>query len=414
MKVRIHSEPPGPQAQSIIEIMNRNCCNSTFTYPLVISGGEGCIIQDVDGNSFLDFSSNIGTCPLGYSHPAVLQVLSEYSRNGAHKIAGQDFYCNEHAQLSESVKSIIPSGFKMIFVNSGAEAVENAIKLAYRKMSTQTPSLLPGVSCINAFHGRTLGALSFTLSKPVQKAGYPELPVLRIKFCTDDNDPELDSIHKILEQTKVAFIMTEIVQGEGGYNFASTRFIQTLRRYSDQYGVPLVLDEVQSGMGRTGKWWAFEHYNVQPDIMSAAKALQVGMAAYDTKFDPSEQGALSSTWGGGSRIDMTVGAATIEVIKKERLLENATAMGKRLQRGISDLSMDIKSGIIGVRGLGLMIGMEFESQPRRDKIINKAFRKGLLMLPAGQKSMRVIPPLIINSEEVDEGLDLLQEVVLSS
>jgi 4-aminobutyrate aminotransferase len=414
VKVRIHSEPPGPQAQSIIEIMNRNCCNSTFTYPLVISGGEGCIIQDVDGNSFLDFSSNIGTCPLGYSHPAVLQVLSEYSRNGAHKIAGQDFYCNEHAQLSESVKSIIPSGFKMIFVNSGAEAVENAIKLAYRKMSTQTPSLLPGVSCINAFHGRTLGALSFTLSKPVQKAGYPELPVLRIKFCTDDNDPELDSIHKILEQTKVAFIMTEIVQGEGGYNFASTRFIQTLRRYSDQYGVPLVLDEVQSGMGRTGKWWAFEHYNVQPDIMSAAKALQVGMAAYDTKFDPSEQGALSSTWGGGSRIDMTVGAATIEVIKKERLLENATAMGKRLQRGISDLSMDIKSGIIGVRGLGLMIGMEFESQPRRDKIINKAFRKGLLMLPAGQKSMRVIPPLIINSEEVDEGLDLLQEVVLSS
>jgi len=414
VKVRIHSEPPGPQAQSIIEIMNRNCCNSTFTYPLVISGGEGCIIQDVDGNSFLDFSSNIGTCPLGYSHPAVLQVLSEYSRNGAHKIAGQDFYCNEHAQLSESVKSIIPSGFKMIFVNSGAEAVENAIKLAYRKMSTQTPSLLPGVSCINAFHGRTLGALSFTLSKPVQKAGYPELPVLRIKFCTDDNDPELDSIHKILEQTKVAFIMTEIVQGEGGYNFASTRFIQTLRRYSDQYGVPLVLDEVQSGMGRTGKWWAFEHYNVQPDIMSAAKALQVGMAAYDTKFDPSEQGALSSTWGGGSRIDMTVGAATIEVIKKERLLENATAMGKRLQRGISDLSMDIKSGIIGVRGLGLMIGMEFESKPRRDKIINKAFRKGLLMLPAGQKSMRVIPPLIINSEEVDEGLDLLQKVVLSS
>jgi 4-aminobutyrate aminotransferase len=414
VKVRIHSEPPGPQAQSVIEIMNRNCCNSTFTYPLVISGGEGCIIKDVDGNSFLDFSSNIGTCPLGYSHPAVLKVLSEYSKNGAHKIAGQDFYCNEHAQLSEGVKTIIPSGFKMIFVNSGAEAVENAIKLAYRKMSTQTPSLLPGVSCINAFHGRTLGALSFTLSKPVQKAGYPELPVLRIKFCTDDNDPELDSIHKILEQTKVAFIMTEVVQGEGGYNFASSRFIQTLRRYSDQYGVPLVLDEVQSGMGRTGKWWAFEHYNVRPDIMSAAKALQVGMAAYDTRFDPSEQGALSSTWGGGSRIDMAVGAATIEVIKKERLLENATAMGQRLQRGISDLSKDIKSGIIGVRGLGLMIGMEFDSKSRRDRIINKAFRTGLLLLPAGQKSMRVIPPLIINSEEVDEGLDLLQEVVLSS
>jgi 4-aminobutyrate aminotransferase len=394
--------------------MNRNCYNSTFTYPLAISGGQGCIIHDVDGNSFLDFSSNIGTSPLGYSHPAVLDALSKYSKNGAHKIAGQDFYCKEHAELSESVKSIIPSGFKMFFVNSGAEAVENAIKLAYRKMSAQTPSLLPGVSCINAFHGRTLGALSFTLSKPVQKAGYPELPVLRIKFCTDDSDPELESVGKILDQNKVAFIMTELVQGEGGYNFASKRFIQTLRRFSDQYGVPLILDEVQSGMARTGRWWAFEHYNVRPDIMSAAKALQVGMSAYDARFDPAEQGALSSTWGGGSRIDMAAGAATIEVIKKDRLLDNATAMGQRLQRGISDLSENAKSGITGVRGLGLMIGMEFDSKPRRDQLINKAFRRGLLLLPAGQKSTRVIPPLIISSEEVDEGLELLQEVVLSS
>ena len=414
MKARIISEPPGPQARAIIDTMNRNCYNSTFTYPLAISGGQGCVIHDVDGNSFLDFSSNIGTCPLGYSHPAVLDVLSRYSKNGAHKIAGQDFYCKEHAELSESVKSIIPSGFKMFFVNSGAEAVENAIKLAYRKMSAQTPSLLPGVSCINAFHGRTLGALSFTLSKPVQKAGYPELSVLRIKFCTDDSDPELESIEKILDQNKVAFIMTELVQGEGGYNFASKRFIQTLRRFSDQYSVPLILDEVQSGMARTGRWWAFEHYSVRPDIMSAAKALQVGMSAYDARFDPAEQGALSSTWGGGSRIDMAVGAATIEVIKKDRLLENATAMGQRLQRGISDLSENAKSGITGVKGLGLMIGMEFDSKPRRDQLINKAFRRGLLLLPAGQKSMRVIPPLIINSEEVDEGLELLQEVVLSS
>ena len=414
MKARIITEPPGPQARAIIDTMNRNCYNSTFTYPLAISGGQGCVIHDVDGNSFLDFSSNIGTCPLGYSHPAVLDVLSKYSKNGAHKIAGQDFYCKEHAELSESVKSIIPSGFKMFFVNSGAEAVENAIKLAYRKMSAQTPSLLPGVSCINAFHGRTLGALSFTLSKPVQKAGYPELPVLRIKFCTDDSDPELESIEKILDQNKVAFIMTELVQGEGGYNFASKRFIQTLRRFSDQYSVPLILDEVQSGMARTGRWWAFEHYNVRPDIMSAAKALQVGMSAYDARFDPAEQGALSSTWGGGSRIDMAVGAATIEAIKKDRLLENATAMGQRLQRGISDLSENAKSGITGVRGLGLMIGMEFDSKPRRDQLINKAFRRGLLLLPAGQKSMRVIPPLIISREEVDEGLELLQEVVLSS
>lgn len=412
MGVKIRSEPPGPKAQRIIEVMNRNCYNSTFTYPLVIAGGQGCFIHDVDGNSFLDFTSNIGTTPLGYSHPAVLHVLADYAKNGAHKIAGQDFYCAEHADLSEKVRAIIPPGFKMFFVNSGAEAVENAIKIAYRKMSTQTPSLLPGVSCMNAFHGRTLGALSFTFSKPVQKAGYPELPVLRIKFCTEDNDSEIDSVQRVLDQNKVAFVIAEVVQGEGGYNFASKRFIQKLRQYTEQKAVPLILDEVQSGMGRTGKWWAFEHYGVKPDIMSVAKALQVGMSAYDELFDPPEQGALSSTWGGGSRIDMAVGTATIELIEKGKLLDNAIAMGNRLKKGISDISHDEQAGITGLRGLGLMIGLEFDSKARRDQLLSKAFKKGLLLLPAGQKAMRVIPPLVINAEEIDEGLELMQEIFL--
>jgi 4-aminobutyrate aminotransferase len=299
-------------------------------------------------------------------------------------------------------------------VNSGAEAVENAIKLAYRKMSTQTPSLLPGVSCINAFHGRTLGALSFTFSKPVQKAGFPELPVLRIKFCSVDDDPEIESVSKILAENRVAFVMTEIIQGEGGYNFASGKFVANLRRYADQYNVPLILDEVQSGMGRTGRWWAFEHYGVKPDIMSVAKALQVGMTAYEQKYDPGEQGVLSSTWGGGSRIDMAVGAATIKAITRDRLLENAKAMGERLKRGISDIAKDDNLGIVGVRGLGLMIGLEFVSKERRDRLITKAFKNGLLLLPAGKKAMRVIPPLVISPEEVDEGLELMQEIFTSA
>jgi 4-aminobutyrate aminotransferase len=414
VKVRVNSTPPGPRAQSIIDVMKRNCYDSTFTYPLVISGGDGCIITDVDGNSFLDFSSNIGTCPLGYSHPAIIEVLSRYSRSGAHKIAGQDFYCPEHAELSEKVRTILPDGFKMFFVNSGAEAVENALKLAYRKMSNHTPSLLPGVSCINAFHGRTLGALSFTFSKPVQKAGYPELPVLRIKFCTDDGDPEIESLQRVLEQNKVALIISEVVQGEGGYNFASRRFVQNLRRCADQFGVPLILDEVQSGMGRTGRWWAFEHFNVKPDIMSAAKALQVGMSAYDSRFDPGEPGALSSTWGGGSRIDMAVGAATIEVINRDRLLENALAMGERLLKGIADIASSAKAGITGARGLGLMIGLELDSKVRRDQLLTLAFKKGLLLLPAGQKAMRIIPPLVITAEEVDEGLELMRDTFAGS
>lgn len=412
MKSRIVSEPPGPNAKRIIDVVKRNCYDSTFTYPLVIADGNGCMLQDVDGNSFLDFTSNIGACPLGYSHPEIMEVLAEYSKNGAHKIAGQDFYCKEHAELSSQVVSILPERFKAFFINSGAEAVENAIKVAYRKMSASTPSILPGVSCINAFHGRTLGALSFTFSKPVQKKGYPELPALRIKFCTSDDDPEVDAVEKLLTENKVAFIISEVVQGEGGYNIASSRFMQNLRRCADKYGVPLILDEVQSGMGRTGKWWAFEHYGVRPDVMSAAKALQVGMAAYDTKLDPGEQGALSSTWGGGSRIDMAVGAKIIEVIKKERLLHNASVMGEKLRKGLDELRQ--KNGsLVGVRGLGLMIGIEFDTKQTRDAKLMQAFKKGLLLLPAGQKAMRVIPPLVISEEEVHEGLELMSKVLSS-
>jgi 4-aminobutyrate aminotransferase len=402
---KIDTLPPGPNATKIISIIKGVSYDSTFTYPLVISNGHGCIIEDVDGNAFLDFTSNIGTCPLGYSHSAITEILNEYSKNGAHKIAGQDFYCEEHAKIAQKVASIVPKNFKTFFINSGAEAVENAIKVAYKKMGP-----LPGVSCINAFHGRTLGALSFTFSKPVQKANFPELPVKRIKFCTYDDDSEIDSIEKLLKENKIAFILSEAIQGEGGCNVASKQFIKNLRKFTDQYGVPLILDEVQSGMGRTGKWWAFEHYDVKPDIMSIAKALQVGVTAYDKIFDPIEQGVLSSTWGAGSRIDMAVGTKIIDIINHDRLLANATIGGESLKKGLSE--MVGKNGLIEVRGIGLMIGIEFDNKERRDNKLIELFKKGLLLLPAGQKAMRVMPPLIINEEEIQEGLAIMNEVFL--
>jgi len=199
------------------------------------------------------------------------------------------------------------------------------------------------------------------------------------------------------------------VQGEGGYNIASSQFIRNLRNCADKFGVPLILDEVQSGMGRTGKWWAFEHHGVRPDIMSAAKALQVGMTAYEGSLDPGEQGAMSSTWGGGSRIDLAVGAKIIEVIKKDRLLDNAAVMGARLKKGLQELTG--KGGIVEVRGLGLMIGIEFESKQIRDYRLTRAFKKGLLLLPAGQKAMRVIPPLTIRNNELEEGLELMHQIL---
>ena len=297
--------------------------------------------------------------------------MKDYTKNGIHKIAGQDFYCEEHAIIAQKVASIIPENFKTFFINSGAEAVENAIKIAYRKMGA-----LPGISCISSFHGRTLGAPSFTFSKPVQKANFPELPVKRIKFCIDDGDSEIDSIQKLLKENKVAFIISEVIQGEGGCNVASKQFIKNLEKFAKQYEVPLILDEVQSGMGRTGKWWAFEHYDVKPDIMSIAKALQVGVAAYNRIFDPGVEGVLSSTWGAGSRIDMAVGAKIIDVISQEKLLINAATKGEALKKGLNE--MVGRNGIVDVRGIGLMIGIEFDLRERRDKKLRELFNRGLL------------------------------------
>jgi len=268
---------------------------------------------------------------------------------------------------------------------------------------------LPGISCNNAFHGRTLGALSFTLSKEVQKTNFPELPVKRIKFCTVDSDPQINQLEKLLKEHKVAFVITEIIQGEGGLNVASKLFIQNIRKLTNQYNVPLIFDEVQSGMGRTGKWWAYQHYEVEPDIMTTAKALQVGAIIYDKKYDLTESGVLSSTWGGGSRIDMAVGTKIIEVILKDSLLSNSQKIGDSLLKNFAVIVGT--KGVIDARGIGLMIGMEFDTKIRRDSIVKRLFNKGLLVLPAGKKSIRIMPPLIINEEEAARGVSLINDTV---
>ena len=397
---------PGPRAARIVQEFKKIAYDSTFTYPLVIKTGRGCVIEDIDGIEFLDFTSNIGSCPLGYSHPQILEVIKDYSskENGVHKIAGQDFYCEEHFKIACKLLSISKKNSKVFFINSGAEAVENAIKIAYKKMGP-----LPGISCISDFHGRTLGALSFTLSKEVQKTNFPELPVKRIKFCTDDSDPQINQLESLLKEYKVAFILTEIIQGEGGLNVASKLFIQHIRKLADEYKVPLIFDEVQSGMGRTGKWWVYEHYGVEPDIMTVAKALQVGATVYDKKYEPTESAVLSSTWGGGSRIDMAIGTKIIEIILSNHLLSNSQKIGDKLLKNFVDI-VGI-NGLIDARGIGLMIGLEFDTKTTRDVIVNRLFKKGLLVLPAGMKSIRIMPPLIINEEEAAKGVSLINDTI---
>ena len=397
---------PGPKSRKLVDEFKNITYDSTFTYPLVFKTGRGCVIEDIDGIEFLDFTSNIGSCPLGYSYPDILDVIKEYSSSerGVHKIAGQDFYCEEHFDIASKLLSISKKNSKVFFINSGAEAVENAIKIAYKKMGP-----LIGISCNGDFHGRTLGALSFTMSKEIQKTNFPELPVKRIKFCTSESDPEINQLESLIKEYKVAFIITEIIQGEGGLNVASKLFIHHIRKLADEYKVPLIFDEVQSGMGRTGKWWAYEHYGVEPDIMTVAKALQVGATVYDKGYDPPEPGVLSSTWGGGSRIDMAIGTKIIEIILKNNLLSNSQKIGDVLLKNFVDI-VGI-NGLVDARGIGLMIGLEFDTKVTRDFIINSLFKKGLLILPAGMKSIRIMPPLIINEEEAMKGFSLISDTI---
>jgi 4-aminobutyrate aminotransferase len=390
---------------SIISKLNNLVYNSTFVYPLVIKGGQGCYIEDVDGERYLDFTSNIASCPLGYSHPELNKIIKRYVGIGAHKIAGQDFYCEEHSQLAEKLLSISNSNSKLFFINSGAEAVENAIKIAYRRNGP-----LPGISCINAFHGRTLGALAFTFSKEVQKTNFPEFPTKRIKFCITNNDPEIDTIQKIVNENKISFIITELIQGEGGVNVASKKFVSNLNKASRKYDIPLIIDEVQTGLGRTGKWWTYQHYKIKPDIVTIAKALQVGAVVFNKKLEPHKPGVLSSTWGGGSRIDMAIGMKTIDIISKEKLLERVNKSGDFLIKNL----MELKSRhniIMDVRGLGLMLGVEFLKKEIRDKIIYKLFKNKLLVIPSGVKTIRILPPLIITENEISKGLNIFEKIL---
>jgi 4-aminobutyrate aminotransferase len=390
---------------SIINKLNKLSYNSTFVYPLVIRGGQGCYLEDVDGERYLDFTSNIASCPLGYNHSELNEIIKRYVNIGAHKIAGQDFYCEEHSQLAEKLLSISNSNSKVFFINSGAEAVENAIKLAYRRNGP-----LPGISCINAFHGRTLGALAFTFSKEVQKANFPEFPTKRIKFCIKNNDSEIDTIQKIVNENKISFIITELIQGEGGVNVASKKFITNLNKASRKYDIPLIIDEVQTGLGRTGKWWTYQHYDIKPDIVTIAKALQVGAVVFDKKLEPCKPGVLSSTWGGGSRIDMAIGMKTIDIISKEKLLERVIKSGDFLKKNLMELK-NRHNIIMDVRGLGLMLGVEFIKKEIRDKIMYKLFKNKLLVIPSGIKTIRILPPLIITENEISKGVNILEKIL---
>jgi 4-aminobutyrate aminotransferase len=398
----------GPNSQKIIQKTQKYCVKSTFAYPLTVKDAKGCYIEDFDGNKYLDFNSNVSSCNVGYAHPEVMKVLEKYSKIGIHKIAGQDFYSEEQANLAEKLIEITPSNItKAFLINTGTEAVENSMKFAFRKRGPT-----PGVSCTGAFHGRTLGALTHTFSKPVHKKNYPEIVHERIKFCSKDDDPNMYDINELVERNpNLAYVLVEPVQGEGGYIPASQKFLKHLRQVTKDYGIPLILDEVQSGLGRTGEWWGFQNYGVTPDIIASAKSLQVGATLTSNEYDPDEEGAVSSTWGGGQRIDMAVGLKTIEIIEKENLLGNSKRMGEYLMKRLGELRDNHPEKITEVRGLGLMIGIEFANGDMRNKVELESFKNGLATLGCGFKTIRFAPPLIVTQKEIDKGLEIFEKSV---
>jgi 4-aminobutyrate aminotransferase len=400
--ISIKTQVPGPKSYKILKGLREKNGGWSISYPLVFSGkGYGSYCEDIDGNVFLDMASQICSNPLGYNHPDMLETIRLYSQRFPIKFAGQDFAIEEHLEMIEALIGISPKGFDSAFlINSGAEAVENAIKVCMRKR----PGTKLGISMERGWHGRTLGALSLTNSNYVHKKNYMRLPMMRLPY--DDSAPE--RLEKILRTEaapeEIGFIIIEHVQGEGGYNIAPKGMVHELRRMAAQNGIPYISDEVQAGMGRTGRWWAYEHYGIKPDVFSCGKALQVGAVVSNKKMFPGEHGAISSTWGGGHSLDLALGMKTIEIIRKQKLLQKNERLGRHILGRIKEIE-----GFHRQRGLGLMIAFDLKSPRQRDNLIAECARRGVLVLGCGHRGIRLAPPYVTTMEDADIAVDIIHK-----
>jgi 4-aminobutyrate aminotransferase len=431
---------PGPNAQRILAADEKYISPSyTRSYPMVAKRGRGIVVEDVDGNEFLDFSAGIAVTSTGHCHPEVVAAIQKQAGELIH-MSGTDFYYEGLVTLAERLSKIapMPGPHKIYYGNSGAEAIEGALKLARYHTKRQQV-----IAFFGAFHGRTMGALSLTASKPQQKRRFsPLVPgVTHVRYpdvyrgCVDGpQDAEKfalgcaryieDKLFKtILAPEEVAAIFVEPIQGEGGYVVAPTIFMQELRRICDKHGILLVLDEVQSGMGRTGKWFAVEHTGVHPDIVCMAKGIASGMPLGVTmsKADIMDwiPGSHASTFG-GNPVCIAAALATIDVIEKEGLLRNSQEVGDHMMERMDDWPKKYK--IVGdVRGRGLMIGVEIvkdqatreHGASERDRIVEQAFERGILFLGCGPSTIRIAPPLIVTKDEADAAMDALEESIAS-
>ncbi len=431
----IKTKLPGPNAQRVLEADARLLSPSyTRSYPLVARRGRGVVMEDVDGNEFLDFSAGIAVVSTGHCHPEVVSAIQKQAAELIH-MSGTDFYYESMVTLAERLSKIapMPGPHRVYYGNSGTEAVEAALKLA--RYHTQRQHI---IAFFGAFHGRTMGALSLTSSKPQQRRRFaPLMPgvthvpypnLYRRPAGTDAAEYARDCARfieqKLLKTTlppeEVAAIFVEPIQGEGGYLVAPPEFLRELRRICDQYGILLVADEVQSGMGRTGKWWAVEHAGVQPDIITIAKGIASGMplGITLTRADIMDwvPGSHASTFG-GNPVCIAAALATLDVLEREGM-RNAAEVGKHILDRLS--TWPKKHPMVGdVRGRGLMIGVEIvqdqqtkaPAQKQRNRIEHLAFERGVLFLGAGETALRIAPPLIVTREQADVALDVLEECI---
>ena len=430
---RLVTALPGPKAKQVIEA-DAKYMSSSFTreYPLVAKRGHGAIIEDADGNSFLDFAAGIAVCSTGHCHPKVVEAIQKQAAELIH-ISGTDFYHHHMPQLAERLVATMPGKEhkKVFFGNSGTEAVEGAIKLA--RYATKRDKLIAFYGC---FHGRTLGSLSLTASKNTQRKNFGALlgGVEHIPFpysyrCAHGHTAETcgSEILEFLEQQmfkqlfapeEIAAIIIEPIQGEGGFVPAPAFFLQELQRICNCHGIMLIVDEVQSGMGRTGKWWSYEHAGIEPDILCTAKGIASGMPLSAIIAKESvmtwKKGSHGSTYG-GNPVCIAAAMATMDLIESV-YMENARKMGDYIFGRIQDWPQRFR--VVGdVRGKGLMIGIEIVRDQKtkekaadlRDAVIGGAFHKGLLLLSAGENSIRVSPPLLIDEEQADFAVRTLEE-----
>jgi 4-aminobutyrate aminotransferase len=416
---------PGPKAKEIVERDQRVISPSyTREYPLVAERGRGVLVEDVDGNTFLDFAAGIAVVATGHCHPQVVSAIQRQSAELIH-MSGTDFYYPGMVELGEKLAAIAPgkSPKRVYFGNSGTEAIEAAMKLA--RYHTRRDKFIAFHGC---FHGRTFGSLSLTASKAVQRKNFGALLAgvfhapypdsyrgaygVRPEHAASDALAHIEKelFKRLVDPEEVAAIFIEPIQGEGGYVPAPAEFLQGLEKLCRRYGILLVVDEVQSGMGRTGKWWASDHAGIEPDMICTAKGIASGMplSAVIAKAEVMDwkPGAHASTFG-GNPVAVAASLATFDLIEGE-LMGNAARIGELILRQTAGWTEQHR--FVGdVRGKGLMVGVEFvrdkktkERAPEvRNQVIQAAFHKGLLVLGAGENTLRLAPPLIVDEEQAD-------------